>query len=141
MIEGEIQFHVELEAFELDQAENIKLWLSGIGKSENKVLGNINYIFCSDEYLLQLNKQFLGHDYYTDILSFPQKSDPIEGDIFISIDRVRENAESFETSFQLELYRVISHGLLHFMGYEDHEEEDKILMRSKEDLYLSKITF
>jgi probable rRNA maturation factor len=141
MIEGEIQFHVELEAFELDQAENIKLWLSGIGKSENKVLGNINYIFCSDEYLLQLNKQFLGHDYYTDILSFPQKSDPIEGDIFISIDRVRENAESFETSFQLELYRVISHGLLHFMGYEDHEEEDKILMRSKENLYLSKITF
>jgi len=141
MIEGEIQFHVELEAFELDQAENIKLWLSGIGKSENKVLGNINYIFCSDEYLLQLNKQFLGHDYYTDILSFPQKSDPIEGDIFISIDRVQENAESFETSFQLELYRVISHGLLHFMGYEDHEEEDKILMRSKEDLYLSKITF
>ncbi|MCL4107804.1 UNVERIFIED_CONTAM: hypothetical protein GTU68_027189 [Idotea baltica] len=95
----------------------------------------INYIFCSDEYLLEINQNYLKHDYYTDIISFPysEKPSPLQGDIFISIDRVMENAKDREISFEKELLRVVSHGFLHFCGYKDKTEEEQENMRRKEE--------
>ena len=86
---------------------------------------------------MQINKDYLVHDYYTDIISFPLKEDPIEGDIYISIDRVKENAQDFNVEFEEELKRVMIHGLLHFFGYDDHEEADIKTMREKEAFYLN----
>lgn len=134
------EFHIELKDFELEQTEKINQWLSQISLKENKEVKKVNYIFCSDDYLLELNKQYLNHDYFTDILSFPLKTDPIEGDIFISIDRVKENAQNYGFPFQQEFLRVMAHGLLHFMGYDDHEEQDIKIMREKEELYISLFT-
>ncbi|MGE5355688.1 MAG: rRNA maturation RNase YbeY [Deltaproteobacteria bacterium] len=96
-------------------------------------VGEVNYIFCSDEFLLGLNKRYLRHDYYTDILSFQNGKEPLEGDIYISIERVKENANTLNTGFLTELYRVISHGLLHFMSYKDNTKEESDIMRVKEE--------
>jgi len=139
MIQSEINFHYELEDFILEREDSFRKWLIDVSLSEKKELKILNYIFCSDEYLLKMNKDFLNHDYYTDILSFPLKEDPIEGDIFISVDRVKENADTFSLPFQTELKRVMVHGLLHFLGYNDHDEKDIELMRSKEDFYMEMI--
>jgi len=106
---------------------------------EGSQVGNVNYIFVSDDTLLELNKTHLNHDYLTDILSFQLEDDPAEGDIFISIDRVKENAESYTVTFDNELCRVIAHGMLHFLGYKDKTEEEQKVMRKKEDLYLGMI--
>jgi len=135
----DIQFHILKENFDPGHKEALSSWLLSVAKKENKRIGCVNYIFCSDEYLLDLNKKFLDHDYYTDILSFPSNNDPVEGDIFISVDRVEENAKTYSLTFNQELNRVIIHGLLHFFGYDDHEENDKKLMREKEDLYIDLI--
>ena len=98
----------------------------------------MNYVFCSDEYLLEINKQYLDHDYFTDIITFDnsEEDNQLEGDIYISVDRVRENAATFHTDFDTEMRRVLIHGLLHLAGYEDSSEALKTAMRAKEDEYL-----
>jgi len=111
-------------------------------RTENYKTGDISIIFCSDEYLLQMNEQYLKHDYYTDIITFDYVGESvISGDLFISIDRVRENADKFNAKFKVELYRVVFHGVLHLAGYKDKSEEDKKLMRSMEDFYLHAVDF
>jgi probable rRNA maturation factor len=128
-----IDFNYETE-FMLENEEAIGSWISTVIKSESKKVGEINYIFCDDEYLLQINQEHLQHDYYTDIISFDYTvGNEINGDMFISIDRVKENAQDFNVSFEDELKRVIVHGVLHYCGYKDKSEDDELLMRSKED--------
>jgi probable rRNA maturation factor len=128
-----IDFNYETE-FTLENEEAISGWISNVIKSEGKKEGEINYIFCDDEYLLEINKEHLQHDYYTDIISFDYSvGNEINGDMFISVDRVKENAEDFNVTFEEELKRVIVHGVLHYCGYKDKSEADEFLMRSKED--------
>ncbi len=128
-----IDFNYETE-FTLENEEAISSWISNVIKSEGKKEGEINYIFCDDEYLLEINKEHLQHDYYTDIISFDYSvGNEINGDMFISVDRVKENAEDFNVTFEEELKRVIVHGVLHYCGYKDKSEVDELLMRSKED--------
>lgn len=115
-------------------------WLSQVSETEKKNLGDITLIFCSDEYLLNVNKEHLDHDYYTDIITFDYSEDDfVSGDLFISIDRVLENAEINNVSFLNELNRVVVHGVLHLCGYKDKTEEEEKLMRLKEDEALSKL--
>lgn len=117
-------------------------WISKFCLSENHELGDISIIFCSDEYLLDMNRTHLDHDYYTDIITFDYTDNQIvSGDLFISVDRVRENASDFNVSFDHELHRVMIHGVLHLCGYKDKSDEDKKLMRSKENNALSMISF
>ncbi|WP_299363692.1 rRNA maturation RNase YbeY [Winogradskyella sp.] len=131
-----ISFNYETN-FELDKPENISSWISDVIVEENSVEGDINYIFCSDEYLHRINVEFLNHDTYTDIISFDYSvGKELHGDIFISVDRVRENASEYQVEFEDELARVIVHGILHFCGYKDKSDDDAMLMRNKEDFYL-----
>ncbi|MGB0881412.1 MAG: rRNA maturation RNase YbeY [Vicingaceae bacterium] len=133
-----ISFNSEGISFELDQPELTHKWISETILNEGKVVGEISYVFCSDEYLHKINLEHLGHDTYTDIITFNYCEDNVVStDIFISIDRVKENAKIFGVSFQKELNRVIIHGILHLLGYDDKTDEDKVLMRSKEDFYLT----
>jgi len=112
-------------------------WLKMVAESEICRLGDLNVIFCSDPYILDINIKYLGHDYFTDIITFDYSRKPlISGDLFISIDSVRENSQFYGTEFQEELHRVIVHGVLHLIGYDDHAESDIAVMRSKEDYYL-----
>ncbi len=128
-----INFNYELE-FQLENEEQLSLWISNVITSENKKEGDINYILCDDEYLLEINKQYLNHDYYTDIISFDYSiGNELHGDIFVSIERVRENAMVYEVTFDEELKRVLAHGVLHYCGYSDKTEEEELMMRSKED--------
>ena len=102
--------------------------------ANSKRTGDINYIFCSDEYLRQINIEYLNHDYYTDIITFNYNDDSlVSGDIYISLERVRDNAEEFEVSFHTELQRVVIHGVLHLIGFNDHTDDDKVKMRAAED--------
>lgn len=120
----------------------IKKYVKSLILNELYVLGELSVIFCSDRYLLNINKQYLNHDYYTDIVTFNYVEDSvISGDLFISLDRVRENAETFETKFVVELYRVVFHGVLHLIGYNDKTDAEKMQMRQKEDYYLSEVDF
>lgn len=113
-------------------------WLKFVAGSEMKKLGDINIIFCSDNYILDINVKYLQHDYFTDIITFDYCEDNVlSGDLFISIDSVRENASFYGTEFSDELNRVIVHGLLHLIGYDDHSDDDIKVMRSKENYYLS----
>ena len=128
-----ISFNYENE-FELQNEDQIATWISVVIISENKKEGDINYIFCDDDYLLNLNEQYLDHDTLTDIISFDYSvGNELHGDIFISVERVRENAQDFNVTFEEELKRVLVHGVLHYCGYKDKSEEDEQLMRSKED--------
>ena len=112
-------------------------WLKLVAESEIKKLGNINIIFCSDHYILDVNVKYLGHDYFTDIITFDYcVKNILSGDLFISIDTVRDNAEFYKTEFNDELNRVIVHGLLHLIGYDDHTPEEQKIMREKENYYL-----
>ena len=112
-------------------------WLKFVAYSEARRLGDISIIFCSDQYILDVNRKYLNHDYYTDIITFDYcEGDLLSGDLFISIDSVRENAAFYGTAFENELNRVIVHGVLHLIGYDDHTEEEIAQMRSKEDFYL-----
>ena len=133
-----INFHVEDIDFKLQQKLRIKSWLKSIIEAEGFKTGDINYIFCSDNYLLKINIEYLAHDYLTDIITFDNSEveELIEGDIFVSIDRVKDNAQGFEVSFEYELKRVLAHGILHLCGYLDKTDEDEKLMRSKENHYL-----
>ena len=133
MEKGEINFFSELE-FELDSESTFRNWIESIIASEDKYQGEINYIFCDDEYLHNINLQYLQHDTYTDIISFDNTlGNTLHGDIYISIERVKENAETFSVEFLEELKRVMAHGVLHFCGYKDKSERDQELMRRKEE--------
>lgn len=134
-----ISFNYETP-FELRNEIEISKWISGVITSEEFKEGDINYVFCSDDYLYKLNVEFLKHDTLTDIISFDNSIGKIlHGDIFISIERVKENAKTFSVSFQEELYRVIVHGVLHYCGYKDKTEADSKLMREKENFYLKQL--
>ncbi|EDP69523.1 glutamyl-tRNA synthetase [Flavobacteriales bacterium ALC-1] len=133
-----ISFNYETN-FKLDNSEQISKWISKTISEENCKEGEINYIFCSDEYLHRLNVDFLNHDTLTDIISFDYSvGKELHGDVYISVDRVKENAFEFKTAFEDEISRVIIHGVLHYCGYKDKSEEDEMLMRLKEDYYLNK---
>lgn len=115
-----------------------KKWLQALAANEQYKIGDINYIFCDDEYLLQLNLQYLNHDTLTDIITFDYVEGKIlSGDIYISVERVRENAQIFKTTFDNELVRVLAHGVLHLCGYKDKTKKDAALMRSKEEEAIS----
>ena len=128
-----ISFNYETQ-FKLPKKSDYKGWLSRVIQSESKSEGDINYIFCDDDFLLGINQQYLNHDTLTDIISFDYSvGNELHGDVFISIQRVRENAAEFEVTFEEELKRVMVHGLLHYCGYKDKSEKDKREMRLKED--------
>lgn len=113
-------------------------WLKAVAESEIKKLGAVNIIFCSDNYILDINQKYLQHDYFTDIITFDYcEGKVLSGDLFISVDSVRENSVTYKTEFSQELLRVIVHGLLHLIGYDDHSPEEQKQMRSKENYYLS----
>ena len=131
-----IYFHIEDIIFNLGDQENLINWLNEVSKNEEKEIEELNYIFCSDEYLLNINQQYLSHDYYTDIITFPYQYTPIKSDIFISIDRVEENSSEHGSDFLEELYRVMVHGLLHMIGYDDHSKSEQLMMRQMENKYL-----
>jgi rRNA maturation RNase YbeY len=128
-----ISFNYELD-FKLDNEAAFSSWISLVIRSESKKEGDINYIFCDDDYILEINKQYLNHDYYTDIISFDYSvGNELHGDVFVSIERIRENATDFNVTFDEELKRVIIHGVLHYCGYKDKTSEEEGLMRLKED--------
>jgi len=135
-----ITFHSEGIEFDLDNAEKTQEWILQTIENEEGTLSFINYIFCNDTYLHRINVEYLDHDTYTDIITFPYASDTIESDIFISIDRIRENAKTFDVTFERELYRVMIHGVLHLLGYADKTEEEQKAMRAREDFYLQRKT-
>ncbi len=129
-----ITFHKEKIEVDLPEEEKLTSWLFDIASKEEKQISQLSYIFCSDDYLLEINKTYLNHDYYTDIITFPYKQGhEIESDIFISVDRVRDNAKEYNTTFESELLRVIAHGLLHMAGYGDKTEEDQDKMTEMEN--------
>lgn len=130
--------------FFFEKVENIALgdnttdWLKNIIITEQKKVGKITYVFCTDEALLKVNKEFLQHDYYTDVITFDYvKGKTISADIFVSLPRISENAETLNKSFNIELHRVLAHGILHLCGYNDKTDEEIQQMRQKEDFYLS----
>ncbi|MEQ6121340.1 rRNA maturation RNase YbeY [Reichenbachiella sp. MALMAid0571] len=136
---SKIQFFNEDISFVLPNTKSISAWLQNTIKEEGHHLTSLNYIFCSDEYLHKINIEYLDHDYYTDIITFDNSEyeTSIEGDLFISIDRVTENAENQFISFSEELHRVMVHGVLHLLGYKDKTEAQKMKIREKENAYLS----
>ncbi len=135
-----IYFHNEDYIFLPKNQFKIKKWIKLVISGYKKDTGDINFIFTSDRQILSINKIYLGHDYYTDIISFDYSADSlINGDIFISVERVVENATTFQVSFNQELKRVIVHGILHFIGFKDNTENEKAEMRTAEDLALSTI--
>ncbi len=134
-----LTFHTEDIDFELENAEKIEQWILQTIEEEDGTLSFINYIFCSDTYLHRINVEYLDHDTYTDIITFPYSDETIESDIFISIDRIRENAKTFNVTFERELHRVMIHGVLHLLGYGDKTEEQQRAMRMREDFWLDKM--
>ena len=138
-----IKFNCKDTDFKLTRQKVLKDWIKKILSKYDLRVGDINYLLTNDDQVLQVNKEFLGHDYYTDIITFDTSDyefnphqDKISADIVISVDTVRANAEFYGAPFEDELHRVIIHGILHLIGYDDHEEEDKILMRQQEDIAL-----
>lgn len=132
-----VSYFTEDVRFPFSQKRFTSKWLKFVAQHEGRKLGDISVIFCSDPYILDVNKKYLQHDYYTDIITFDYcEGDVLSGDLFISVDSVRENASFYGTDFENELNRVIVHGVLHLIGYDDHTEEDIAVMRSKEDFYL-----
>lgn len=128
-----ISFNYETD-FQLDNETEISNWISHIILSENKKEGDINYIFCNDEYLVQINQQYLNHDTLTDIISFDYSvGNELHGDIFISVERVQDNAIDYKVTFNEELQRVLAHGVLHYCGYKDKTVQDETNMRNKEN--------
>jgi rRNA maturation RNase YbeY len=132
-----INFNYET-SFKLGDEDQYSRWVSSIIDTESKVEGTINYIFCDDSYLLKINEEYLKHDTLTDIISFDYSiGKELHGDIFISIERVRENAVDYRVEFTEELNRVMAHGILHYCGYNDKNKEDELVMRLKEDEKMS----
>ena len=132
-----IKFHA-ITDFEIADKSILKKWIKKVVKQEGSVIAELNFIFCDDEYLLEKNKTFLKHDTLTDIITFDySEKNTLTGDVYISIERVKENAQNYEVSFKNELHRVIIHGVLHLLGYKDKDEKHQKEMREKEDFYLS----
>lgn len=120
----------------------ISHWIRQVIVSEGKITGTISYIFCSDEHLVEVNRKYLNHDYYTDIITFDSvEGTTINGDIFVSVDRVNENAVEFKTTSENELFRIMIHGVLHLLGYKDKVKKDKKLMTEKENYYLKVLNY
>lgn len=134
-----VEFFNQGISFKLSNSRRTKSWIRTVIGLENKKLEHLNYIFCSDQSLLSINQQYLNHDTFTDIITFDNSDDRdlIEGDIYISIERVRDNATELKTDFEEELHRVLIHGVLHLIGYGDKSAAEKSTMRKKEDAYLS----
>ena len=134
-----ILFFEEDITYSLKEKNKYKQWLKSIAEEEGYKIKELNYIFCSDEYLYQINLDYLNHKTYTDIITFDnsENKNSIEGDIFISIERIKENAQKEHVLFEKELQRVLSHGLLHLMGYKDKSEAEKAIMRHKEELAIN----
>ena len=122
----------------LNERTRLKLFIENLFVREKKKIGNLSYIFCSDKHLLGINNDFLQHDFYTDVITFDLSSTKTEtkGEIYMSVDRIKENAKKEGVSFKEELHRVIFHGALHLCGYRDKKKEDKLIMRSLEEIYL-----
>jgi rRNA maturation RNase YbeY len=125
----------------IKEKRKISNWIKSCITEEGKIIDNISFNLCSDGYILQLNNEALQHDYYTDIITFElnEKDEPIEGDIYISIDRVKDNAITLHIPFINELHRVLIHGVLHLCGYKDKSKKEELLMREKENYYLNKL--
>ena len=129
-----IRFSSQSGDFELAEPEKVRRWLSEVVKRRKKSVGNINYLFCDDEYLLQVNRQYLDHDTYTDIITFDYVAGGlVSGDILISVERVGENAHQFDVSFEQELHRVVVHGVLHLLGQGDKSPAEAAEMRRQEE--------
>lgn len=134
-----INFNFETE-FSLESKDIISTWISEVIINEDCKEGELNYIFCDDEYLHKLNIEFLDHDTLTDIISFDYSvGKELHGDVFISVDRVKDNAEDLDVNFNDELHRVMIHGVLHYCGYKDKSDEESKVMRAREDFYLNKL--
>jgi len=137
-----ISFFKENTSFDIKSKNKIKAWLRNIAASYGFTIGEMNYIFCDDEYLLGINRQYLGHDYYTDIITFDSREDPaskrLDGDIFISVDTVRANGEEYGEGFEREIMRVVAHGLLHLCGEDDLTPEQQKKMRAAENKALER---
>jgi rRNA maturation RNase YbeY len=135
-----IHFHYLADRFHFSERTRLKKFIAGLARAEGFSVEAINYIFCTDAYLLTLNKKYLNHSTYTDIISFQfsQPSAPLLSDIYISVERVRDNARQFNSSFSQELHRVIFHGVLHLCGYQDKKPSQARQMREKENYYLRK---
>jgi probable rRNA maturation factor len=133
-----IQFHFQHSGLALKDRNKLRAFILSIFKKEKTAVNSLSYIFCSDKYLLEINKNFLQHDFYTDIITFnlAGKKMPVEGEIYISIDRVRENANALNQYLDTEFHRVIFHGVLHLCGYRDKTRNETNLMRKKEGYYL-----
>ena len=135
---SKVYFFFEKTGFSLRNRSDLKNYIESLFKKEKTPLRLINYVFCSDKRLLDINKTYLKHDFYTDIISFDLSSEPQKvAEIYISVDRVRENAQALGVSFKNELHRVIFHGALHICGYKDKNKKDRELMRKKENAYLT----
>lgn len=126
--------------FTLQDEEQVSTWIQSVILAEGHSLQRVDFVFCDDDFLLDINRTHLDHDYYTDIITFPLNDEPLLAEIYISIDRVRDNATFLGISFEDELHRVIIHGILHLCGYEDHEEDDIREIRAREEFYLQKIS-
>jgi rRNA maturation RNase YbeY len=133
-----IQFNYLERSFSLTARTELKEFILRLFREEGVKVDFVNYVFCTDAYLIEINRSFLNHDTYTDIITFQytRAGEPVQSDIYISIDRVRENAKLYHTSFRSELCRVLFHGALHLCGYKDKTKKDSLLMRTKEDHYL-----
>jgi len=137
---SKIHFFNEDVDFRFKHKSIITKWITSIVKSEGQSIADINYIFCSDDYLLEMNKEYLQHDYYTDIITFDNREsldESLSSDIFISIDRIKDNAQTLGISFETELYRVLIHGVLHLLGQSDKTKAQKAQMRKREEASLS----
>lgn len=135
---SEVRFHSADISIPIKQRKSLKKWIVQAFIIENCELKSLSYIFSSDDYLLKLNRQYLNHDFYTDVLTFliSDNKEPIEGEVYISADRIKENAKIYKTSYQKELLRVMIHGALHLCGYDDQTPKAKKLMQKKEDIYI-----
>ncbi len=133
-----VQFYFLDRKPTLTERTRLKLFIENLFKQEKKKLANLSYIFCSDEHLLVINKDFLKHNFYTDVITFDLSSAKAEteGEVYISVDRIKENAKQLGVSFKEELHRVIFHGALHLCGYKDKKNADILIMRQKEEAYL-----
>ena len=132
-------FFFETKNLKIKNKKKVRSLVKSLCLKENKKLGFINCVFCSDEYLKGVNKKYLKHDYYTDIITFDhkEKEDNVEGDLYISLERIKENAKNFGVKTEEELIRVIIHGLLHLIGYKDKSKKEKMIMTQKENKYIS----
>jgi len=136
-----IFFYREDTKFDLKPKMKFKRWIRGVVGEEKSKTGDLTFVFCSDNYLLQINNQYLSHDYFTDVITFDYtEEDRVSGDIFISIDRVKDNAKNLKIPFQEELHRVIIHGVLHLLGYKDKTTDEIKVMRRKENYYIAKLS-